>query len=256
MSSIPRIYIDKEFICNNNITVQGDNYHHLVNVLRLKVGDDIVVCNKAKMDYMCEVTEIDKNLLHAKINSEEYSKTEFPFDVVLFQAFAKGDKMETIIQKATELGATEIYPVYTDRCVSRPDKKSMDSKLIRYNKIAENASSQSGRGIIPKIHPPINYIDAINILKKLDIGFVCYEGDETITIKEALNKSNVSAVGFLIGPEGGISTNECTLSQVNDVPLVGLGKRILRTETASSYVLSVLSVIFSWNFLKTIAIIM
>ena len=245
MSSIPKIYLDKDLIFNNNIEISGDNFHHLKNVLRLKIGDKVIVCNKEKKDYTCEIIDIDK-VINTRIIEENISETEYPFSIKLFQAFAKGDKMETIIQKATELGATDIYPVLMERCVSKPDDKSINNKIQRYNKIAEGASSQSGRGIIPKIHSPINYIDAMKELKNCDIGFICYEGENTIPIRSIFeNEKDLKSIGFLIGPEGGISDKECNIADENNIAKVGLGKRILRTETASSYVLSVISVFFS-----------
>lgn len=245
MSSVPKIYVDHNAINENTITITDNNYHHLKNVLRLKSGDKILVSNNDKTDYLCEIIS-SESLITALILETMDSETEFPFTVSLFQAFAKGDKMDTIIQKSTELGVTDIYLTIMDRCVSRPESKNIQNKILRFNKIAENAASQSGRGIIPRVHGPITYSEAIDILKEQDVGFVCYEGNDTIPIKQFLNsKKNVGSIGFLIGPEGGISDSECDKAIANNISLVGLGKRILRTETASSFVLSALSVIFS-----------
>ena len=245
MSSIPKIYLNKSFIQNEKVIIDGDNFHHLKNVLRLSIGDKIIVSDMENNDYTCRIINVN-NIIWAEIIDHKISETEFPFSVCLFQAFAKGDKMETIVQKATELGVTDIYPVYMDRCVSKPDEKSINNKINRYQKIALNASSQSGRGKIPKVHDPIKYIEAVKKLSNYDIGFICYEGENTTPIKEILSskKSELKSIGFLIGPEGGISEKECIMSLENNVGLVGLGKRILRTETASSFVLSAISVIF------------
>lgn len=245
MSSIPKIYVDNNVINDNIITITDNNYHHLKNVLRLKKGDKILVSNNNKTDYLCEIIS-SENYILASVIDTMVSETEFPFSVSLFQAFAKGDKMESIIQKSTEIGVTDIYLTLMDRCVSRPDDKNIQNKILRYQKIAENAASQSGRGIIPKIHGPITYDKALLFLKNMDISFVCYEGNDVIPIKNILKTSNnIESIGFIIGPEGGISDTECKKAMDSNISLVGLGKRILRTETASSFVLSVLSVFFS-----------
>ena len=245
MSSIPKIYLEKGSIKDTEIIIDNENYHHLKNVLRLNIGDKITVCDNNKNDYLCEIISCNSFIV-AKILENKISEAEFNFSVSLFQGFAKGDKMETIIQKSTELGVTDIYPVIMNRCVSKPDDKSMVNKIKRYHKIAESAAAQSGRGIIPVVHNAITYNDAIKKLKLMDIGFVCYEGKDTVPLKSLIESVNdINSIGFIIGPEGGISDTECSIAEENNIDLVGLGKRILRTETASSFVLSVLSVFFS-----------
>lgn len=244
MSSKARIYVDKTDINNEYINIKNEDIHHLKNVLRLKTNDEIVVCNNDNIDYLCKLDCIDGKVV-AKIVESYTCDTEPKSKNILFQAFAKGDKMESIVQKATELGVTEIYPVFMERCVSRPDGKSLVSKIERYNKIALAASSQCHRGVVPIVHNAIGFQQACEIMKDLDCSFVCYEGDDTIFIKNLLEKHKESkSFGFLIGPEGGIADHEAKHAYNNEIPLVDLGKRILRTETASSYVLSALSVIF------------
>ena len=165
-----------------------------------------------------------------------------PFKVSVYQCFPKGDKLETVIQKAVELGAFEIVAVMSERCVARPDSKAFAKRLERLKKISESAAAQCGRSIIPEIRGIISYNQAIEEISKKDIGFICYEGDGTRPIKELL-KEQPETIGFLIGPEGGLSEKETRTAAEANIDLAGLGKRILRTETASGYVLSAISVL-------------
>ena len=147
-----------------------------------------------------------------------------------------------MIQKAVELGAYEIVAVMSERCVARPDSKSFAKRIERLKKISESAAAQCGRSIIPEIRGIISYNQAIEELSQKDIGFVCYEGDNTRPVRELLGE-HPETIGFLIGPEGGLSEKETSLANEKSIALAGLGKRILRTETASGYVLSAISVL-------------
>ena len=192
--------------------------------------------------YNAVIESIGDDNLVALLGEPEKKDVEMPFKVSVYQCFPKGDKLETVIQKAVELGAYEIVAVMSERCVARPDGKAFAKRLERLKKISESAAAQCGRSIIPEIRGIISYSEAIKEIQHKDIGFICYEGDGTVALPELL-KEKPETIGFLIGPEGGIAEKEVNLAKQSGINLAGLGKRILRTETASGYVLSAISVL-------------
>lgn len=242
MSGAPRFFTQRSNI-SDTVTLCGSDAHHARDVLRLKRGSLITVCDMQKTEYICRI-ENDGEPFCARVIETRQSPCENEYRTVLFQALTKSDKFNTVVQKATELGVTQIVPVLTERCVSRPDAHSMVSKLERFRKIALSAAKQCGRGIIPEITECVSCPEALNLMKKSDFPFICYEGDGTVFIRELLqNESTHKSYAFLIGPEGGLSSGELELAKNAGIPLCGLGSRILRTETASLFVLSALQVI-------------
>ena len=242
MAFIPRIYIGSDRIDNGSAFIDGSDANHIIRVLRKNVGDSLHICDMHGNSYNATITEITRDGLFALLGESEHNDCEMPFRVSVYQCFPKGDKLDTVIQKAVELGAYEIVAVMSERCVARPDAKAFAKRIERLKKISESASAQCGRTIIPEIRGIISYNEAINEIKSKDIGFVCYEGDGTLPVRELL-KEKCETIGFLIGPEGGLSEKETALAKENGIALAGLGKRILRTETASGYVLSAISVL-------------
>ncbi len=242
MAFIPRIYVGSDRIENGKAYIDGSDANHILRVLRKNIGDTLHVCDMHGNSYNAIIDEITREGLYATLGEPEKTNNEMPFKVSVYQCFPKGDKLETVIQKAVELGAYEIVAVMSERCVARPDAKSFAKRLERLKKISESASAQCGRSIIPEIRGIISYEQAIKEIAEKDIGFICYEGDGTLPVRELL-KDNPETIGFLIGPEGGLSEKETTLAKDASLSLAGLGKRILRTETASGYVLSAISVL-------------
>ena len=212
-------------ITGNEVLISGDEAHHIINVLRLKPGEKIAVCDGCGNDCICEISEISGKTVSAKILEKMPSTSEANVKVTLYQGLPKSDKMELIIQKAVELGVTEIVPVETKRCVSKIEPKKADAKTERWNKISMSAAKQSGRGI----------------MKKHDFSFAAYEEETENTIKNELKKhKDAKSIGFFIGPEGGIAPEEIEKIREEDFPCVTLGERILRTETAPLAVLSMI----------------
>lgn len=242
MAFIPRIYIGSDRIENGRAYIDGSDANHVLRVLRKQKGDELHVCDMHGNSYNAIIDEITADGLYATLGEPEKQNCEMPFKVSVYQCFPKGDKLETVIQKAVELGAYEIVAVMSERCVARPDAKAFAKRIERLKKISESAAAQCGRSIIPEIRGIISYADAIKEISEKDISFICYEGDGTMPVRELLNETPES-IGFLIGPEGGISEKEIGLAKENNISLAGLGKRILRTETASGYVLSAISVL-------------
>ena len=218
--------------------ITGEDASHIIKSLRMKCGEQIILCDDNRVFHTCEITGIMQNSVAVNIISSCECDTEPLVEVTLFQALTKGDKIELIIQKAIELGVTKIVPVITERCISRPDKKSFDKKLERWQKIAKGAAMQSCRGIIPEIKPLTDLNGVIEQSKSLDKTVVFYEkyGDSINT----LANNSIKKIGIITGCEGGFEESE--IKRLNDagIPCATLGKRILRAETAPLTALSII----------------
>lgn len=227
-------------IYENKIIIDSEDVRHIKNVLRLKIGDTLNVCDGKGYDYKCEIANIGSDEIECIISEKHFSDTEPPIKVTLYQGVPKAAKMDYIIQKNTELGISEIVPCNMARCVSKTDGKKQE-KTNRWQKISAEAAKQSGRGIIPKVHMPCTLKEATELLKKEDLAFALYECEDNQCLKKILTeKNNIRSVGFIIGPEGGFDPAEIEFLHANGIPTVGLGRRILRTETAGEAVLSMI----------------
>ena len=227
-------------LINNKIILDDGDVHHLLHVMRARVGEEIEVVTDNKL-YSCLIKSL--NPLEIVINYEIPQDSELPQEVTLFFALAKGDKIDFVVQKATELGASRIVLVKTERCVTKFEEKDISRKLERFTKIAKEASEQSHRLRIPEI---VGVIDINNIPSNLlaDINLLAYEKEAGETTSFFDNVKKDKSISMMIGPEGGFSEKEVELlvKKYNFVP-ISLGKRILRTETAAVYALSVLGFI-------------
>lgn len=232
---MPRFFVNQK--PENSCVITGEDAVHIGRSLRMKAGEEITVCHDG-VDYFCVVEKITDSEVFASVRYSAPSQSEPDVFLTLFQAVPKGDKMEMIIQKAVELGASRIVPVLTDRCVSRPDEKSFAKKLLRYQKISESASKQSGRGIIPEISGILSFKQAVSELSKCDVSLVCYEKGGISLNEAGLEKGK--SVGVLIGSEGGFEEKEVEMCVENGVRVVGLGNRILRCETAPLAAISII----------------
>ncbi len=222
-----------ELPVENQFNITGDDAHHLIKVVRLKNGERIRVSVSDGPNYICEVSNVvDKEITVSVV--EEVPSTELPNKIYLFQAIPKGDRMETIIEKCVELGAYEIVPVEMANCIVKLDEKKKKSKLARYQLIARSAAQQSKRSIIPEIHPFMNFKQALEYAKTLDMILLPYESKNGMldTFEMLSTVKAGQSIGVFIGPEGGFSPAEIELAG-DDVKLISLGKRILRTDTAA-----------------------
>ena len=227
-----RFFTDASCIAYDNITILGDDVLHITKVLRLKCGDDICICDGCGNDYICRISDIKKDAVLCNILSKHKSACESPLNITLYQGIPKADKMEYIIQKCVELGVNAFVPVETMRTVVK--LKDSEKKRIRWQKIAEQAAKQSTRGIIPKVLPPSKYSD---IIKKISddenaLNILAYENEQNLSIKSVLKQTNTTNINIIIGPEGGFDKTETELADKNNINIVTLGPRILRTETA------------------------
>ncbi len=233
---MPKFFVPKENISDDEILITGEDVLHIKRVLRMREGEELMLCDSKGYDYRTEISKIGDKEICCDILEKIKSETEPNIHVRLFQGLPKASKMDYIIQKTTELGISKIVPCALARCVSKPEG---DKKTARWQKIAEEAAKQSGRGIIPEVTNAVKLTDAIEMLKDMDLAFAAYECEENRSIKSVLvGKKDVKSVGFIIGPEGGFERSEIEKLESAGVLPVSLGKRILRTETAGEAVLA------------------
>lgn len=234
--SLPRVF--PEFIAEEN-TISGEDALHLVTSLRMRVGEELILCRE-EMDYCCEIVAIDKGgrggkgcSLKCVVKSQSPSCGEPRSEVTLYQGIPKGEKLEFILQKAVELGASRIVPLQTQRSVVRyRDGEDFLGKWVRLKRIAKEAAAQSGRGRVPRVESWMTLEDAVlDIKNRGALGLFCYEaGGEAIS--EALSGVKDVPLGVIVGSEGGFSPEEAAFLQASGVKTVTLGRRILRCETA------------------------
>lgn len=227
-------FAKEEQIIKNGYVISGNDYNHIVNVLRMKTGDSFLVSISGKSD-LCVISEITDCDVICQIEEENYNDTSLPVEIYLFQGLPKAEKMELIIQKCVELGVEGIYPTVMEHCVVKLDDKKKASKTERWQKIAESAAKQCKRSIIPKIYEPVSFKNAVDLLSEMDLFLVPYENEFGMeATKNALSEiKKGSKIGMLIGPEGGFSQKEIDFCTQNGGEIISLGKRILRTETAA-----------------------
>lgn len=241
--------MSKFFIKNENreeekIRIIGTDVNHIKNVLRLKAGDEIQVCNQeTRENFICEVEEINKEFVQTKIVKKMKALSEGNVELHIFQGLPKADKMELIIQKGTELGVSKIIPVAFQRSIVKLSGKDEAKKIQRWQKIAEVAAKQSGRDFIPEIKEVIGVKNICDLVQEYDIILLAYEEEKENTLKNELLKIKGTRENFkiavVIGPEGGIAKEEVVLLKNAGAKVVSLGRRILRTETVALAVASI-----------------
>lgn len=232
-----RFFVTPEELTGNTIILTGENAAH-AKVLRLKEGEQVLVCDGEGAECLCAVTEAGARETSLEVLERRTSETEAAVRVSVYLAFPKADKLEHVIQKATELGASEIIAFPSARCVSRPDDKSLKKKLERWQKIAASAAEQSGRGVIPKVRVLGNLAEALKQGREDDLALMFYENEQATTLRMALSSREYKTVSLLTGPEGGLEEKEVAQAMEAGWQVCTLGKRILRCETAPLCALS------------------
>lgn len=237
-----RFFVPEEQVLDEYIEIIGDDVNHIRNVLRMGPGEKVVISCGQGIDYYCIIKDVQVERVVLERVETVPVTTELPVRIVLFQALPKADKMEWIIQKAIELGACEVVPVRTKRSVVKLDEKKAEKKQRRWQAIAEAAAKQSGRGVIPTIHEPVSFLEALGMAKELSANLIPYElfHDMEKTTEAMEYVSGKDSIGIFIGPEGGFERSEVENAIEAGVRPISLGKRILRTETAGLAILSVL----------------
>ena len=242
---MPRFFLSSGAPENGTFIITGDDAKHISFSLRMRRGEHLVVCDGEGTDYDCEITDMDGQQVVLTILRAQPTVTESPVKIRLYQSVPKGDKFEYIVQKAVELGVSEIVPVYSSRCIVKPDAKSEEKRIARLGRIAEEAAKQCGRGIIPRVLPHMRYADAVKNCG--ENAFVCYEDEKAFSLKAYLqdfSEKGGKTLAFFVGPEGGYAAEEIALAAEYGIASVKLGARILRSETASGFVLSSITYAF------------
>ena len=231
MIEMPKFFFNKNDISRGQVQMFGEDEKHIKTVLRAREGEEVTLCDGEGMDYQCRIASLERGVL-LDIISKEVCETEPKTKITLYQGLPKADKMELIIQKCVELGIDRIVAVSTERAIVKLDKKEA-KKLERWQKIAEAAAKQSGRGKIPEISQQVlKFKEAVAEAKNLDGAIIPYEREQETGIRQFVQGFKGESVGIFIGPEGGFSDEEIALAQENGIIPITLGKRILRTETA------------------------
>ena len=245
---MPRFFVTKDQIEDGLVTILGDDAHHISRSLRMAAGERITVSDMQKREYDCMLCEFLPDRVVARIEAERQCDTEPPFVATLYQALPKGDKLDSVIQKSVECGVSRVVTFNSERCIARENSPE-PKKLQRRARIALEAAKQSGRGMIPEVSATVSFKEAIKSAAGADIAIFCYEGDDTRSLKSFLFEKKaelkeksvtVPTVSIVIGSEGGFSLSEVEYAKAAGLTPVGLGKRILRTETASSFALGCL----------------
>jgi len=232
-----RFFVAPEELEHSDIILTGEKAQH-AKVLRLKAGEEVLVCGGNGMECLCKVADVTPGAIKLDVLEHRRSQSEAKVKVSVYMAFPKADKLEHVIQKATELGAYEIIAFPSARCISKPDEKSLKKKLERWQKIAASAAEQSGRGLIPLVLTLPSYKAALERASQADKALFFYENEHALTLKMALSASPYSTVSILTGPEGGLEEREVEQAREAGLQVCTLGKRILRCETAPLCALS------------------
>ncbi|MBR5139792.1 MAG: 16S rRNA (uracil(1498)-N(3))-methyltransferase [Clostridia bacterium] len=241
--SMPRFFVPSENFTDNEVKISGEDAFHIARALRMAVGDTLTVCDMHGAEYSCTLSRIRDEECVCEILSKTEGRTESPLFISLYMAYPKGDKLETVTQKAVELGASEIVPFLSSRCVKKPKPEKADRENERLTRIAEEAAKQCGRSRLVRILPSHSYSEALKRAKDADAVLFCYEGDGARSLKDILSSldDKVRSLAVIVGAEGGFSLSEVELAREIGAHIVNLGPRILRCETAPSYILSSIS---------------
>src|SRR3990172_898595 len=237
-----RFYIDERMSVGGEAYIKGPEARHVKDVLRLKVGDKVVLFDGSGMEFSGEITGIARDQVSVDILEGKEGETESPIEIILGQGIPKSDKMDLIVQKSTELGVSKIVPIFTERVVP---KSFSPNKLERWRRIAIEACKQSGRVTVPEVLEPIRFEEFV---KNADIPSLClipWEEEKETSLEKVLPAALISGkVTLIVGPEGGLAGPEIELARRGGFTPVSLGKRILRTETVSISLLSIIQYLY------------
>lgn len=243
INKMPRFFVPDENFSDGFVKITGEDAHHIARALRMAVGDEVTVCDMQGRAHSCVLTKIRDEESELKIVSTLQKNTESPISISLYMGYPKGDKLEFIVQKAVELGAHRIIPFESSRCVKKPKLEKIEKQTERLIKIANEASKQCGRSVLTTVCAPLSFEAALSEAKMSgETILFCYEGEQTVSIKAALQKvKKGDKVAIFVGTEGGFSYGEVEKALSFGAISVGLGPRILRCETAPIYALSAIS---------------
>ncbi|MGN1014239.1 MAG: 16S rRNA (uracil(1498)-N(3))-methyltransferase [Butyricicoccus sp.] len=229
---MPRFFISNADIQGQTVTITGNNAEH-IRVLRMKPGEELTVCDGQGSSYLCRICSSSGDTVTAEIVEAVSDSAEPSVSCTILAGFPKGERADYIIQKCTECGAAEIVFFLSKRCVARPDAKGMQKKLIRFQKIAESAAKQSGRGIIPHVSAVPSLMDALQLAQQTDLPLFLYETGERVRLRDVIEGAgDIHSAAIITGPEGGFDPSEVEQVKAHGIQPVAMGPRILRCETA------------------------
>lgn len=237
---MPRFFLPADLLANRQFAVlEGEHAAH-AKVLRLRCGDAVTLCDAQGNDYHGTISDVSAGRYSVVMGQAEPSRAEPLHRISVYMAFAKSDKLEHVIQKATELGAFEIVAFPSARCVSRPDDGSLSKKCERWQKIAAAAAEQCGRGRIPQVLALTSYAQALSRAAQADLPVLLYENEQKRALRAAVDGSCFQSASLVTGPEGGFDPEEVSQATAAGLQICSLGPRILRCETAPLCALSAL----------------
>ena len=240
-----RYFIKSDQLIGDKAIITGDDVHHISNVMRSNIGDQLIVCTCKKESYLMQIITLQKEEIKVQIVEKKEENVELPVFVTIAQGMVKGDKFDLVLQKATECGASAFVPVAMKRSVAKIDVKKVGKKVERWQKITLEAARQSHRQVVPNVKMPIDMKGLVAMAGQYDVCLFAYEAcgrDGKYGLADAIRefKPNMRVL-VLIGPEGGVDESEVEILRDAGFMTVGLGPRILRTETAPIYLMSAIS---------------
>jgi len=240
---MPRFFVLPEKVSGTEIIISGDDARHIARSLRMAVGDGITVCDGSGTEYEAQLTRIRDEECIAEVKDSRQSNAEPSCRITLYMAYPKGDKLETVVQKAVELGASAVVPFESERCIKRPAPEKAEKQTARLERIAHEAAKQCGRAVLPTVEMPIGFKGLISRIPSHALVLFCYEREGANNIRRALEalEERPADIAVIVGAEGGFSEGEAASIVGAGALPVGLGPRILRCETAPDYALAVIS---------------
>ena len=244
---MPRFFVKNEQIENDIVRIVGNDAFHISRALRMAVGERITACDENGTEYECELITFADGFVEGRITERCESKTEPCFFAHVYQGLPKGDKLDLIIQKTVECGASALTTFESDFCIAKSKPDAEQKKLERRQRIALEAAKQCGRGMIPEIRRTVGFKEMLDEAGSADLVLFCYEGENTKPIGAYLSADELRRISerehrkpkiaIVVGSEGGFSEKEAAEAETRGFKMCGLGKRILRTETAAMFAL-------------------
>lgn len=232
-----RYFVNKEQFEGKRVTITGDDAHHIRKVMRLRVGQSVIVCDGSGYEAIAEIAELEGNGVTLNVIEKRQCNTEPNIKVWIAQSLPKGDKMETVIQKCTEIGAVRFLPFTSARTIVQYDQRKEEKRLARWRKIAKEAAEQSHRGIIPEIDRTRSWNEIVALIANQGASLLCYEQEHDTSVRTVLQqhllKQDERPVLLIVGPEGGFELDEVHEAVAAGAISISLGGRVLRTETAA-----------------------
>ena len=241
---MPRFFVENGALADGGVTIVGRDAYHIARALRMAVGEEITVCDSDGREYACRLTRIRDDEVTGEILGAARGESESPVRIHLYMAYPKGDKLETVVQKATELGAASVTPFLSERCIRRPRPEKLAAETQRLSRIAAEAAKQSGRCALPAVSAPLSFSEMLSAASRAELALFCYEGKGVRQLPAILAEHpEVSEISVVVGSEGGFSDAEAEAAREAGFAMCGLGRRILRCETAPLFALAGISVL-------------